>query len=745
MSQKFTHFLIFCLGILFLIQCERPGSPDFKLSRNLEFPVYNERSIYLLGGRGALIDTTAENFRDLFVVDEESFITLSKEESFEFGNLHSAIPDISILPKEFQARVGPILISDFSSGDNLGSADFLSLTGLNPGLVNEGDMITGGTTPSPVNIPLATDYFVSATITDGGLNIVLENDLGFDIAHLELDLYSGTVFVQSATFADLQHGDNRGEYMDVTPGTVLENLNIDVSITWDDQLMLDNPGELIVRDLTGENLEASEVVAVTGQQNFNFKSQINIATNEFRFTTFEHFIEIDSGSLIVSEIENGLDVDLEWFEITFSDIRHPPYQAADSLIIRVEGSDKIVRKSSGHSDLTADLSGMRIYGEGNQVEYNVRVRTEDTRSGPGSELRTINENDEVSAVVEITDFDLDGVFGVVANRGFFLSEDSPITGTGQIDLFNSNEAHRIDLKGLKDFSGKLDGLEFTDASFSVNYQTNIGFPITIIGAFLGITKDGKMIYLSGVEGQPTFVNNPAKAQGLFTNGTQLNTDQLIRFTVDTNQEGVQNGSITFNRENSNIVEFLNNIPSEIRFIGKADLNPDEVEGTLQIPVEFDPAIAIDMPLSIRTVEQASYTETLDVNLSDLPDESDDLIIEEGTIKIQYRNNFPLQVSVAMDFLDAGGNLITSVPGEGQQEVAIQAAEAGASGFSVPGGQAGNMVVSLNNEQLRNLNLTDTMNLSLGLRTFDRKEVKLRATDQVTVSISAKFILESAVN
>ncbi len=732
------------MGLLVLVQCERPNSPDFTLSRTIEFPFLKERTIPFIGTSDALIDTTSESFRDLFIVDEESFVRLSRVEDFDFGNLDNAIPALEFEPEQLNATVGPIVIRDFSSGDDLGSAGFESMTGLQSDNFSAGDNVPPGSTPQPVNIDLDTDYFVSATIIEGGLIIELKNELGFDIDNLTLAFKSGETEIGTTSFSGLSHDQSESLFLDLS-GTQLENLNVDITASWQGgQEFQDEPGDLIVKELAGQNLIASEVVAAIGQQEFTLADEIAVDVEEFRFETADHFVEIETGALRIFDIVNQLDVGLDLVVLSFPDIRSYPYNDSDLLVIELEGDERFARSSTSQNELTVDLGGYRIYGEGNRIEYTLFVHTEDTRSGEDSEPRSINQDDSLSASIEISDFNMARAFGIVSNRMFFLNEDDPASGTGRVDIFNDNEAQQIEVDGLRDFSGKIDGLEFTDAGFSINYQTNVGIPVTVIGAFAGIAENGELVYLAGKEGEETYVNDIEKAEGLLANGTQLDAGQLTRFTVEPAPGETHSHSFTFDRNNSNIVEFLNHLPSEIRFIGMSDLNRDQVEGTIVNPVVFEPAIALDIPMAIQTLEEAVFTDTITQEFDGLPGEDEDHVIAEGTLYVIYRNHFPVNVSLNLEFLGANNERITTVPLQGEEAVAIRSADANTAGFSVEEGYSSRIAISLNNEQLRHLNRTENVSLSLGLTTFEQQEVRLRATDHISISLNAKFVLESTV-
>ena len=742
MVRENRFILYLCLSILFLLQCERPNSPDFTFSRTVEFPVIQDRVIPLMGGSDAFIDTTGENLQDLFQVDAESFITLTRDEQFEFGNLSELLPKLNLLSHTFSARIGEIRLDNVSSQQEPGSTGFTDLTGMSDEM-DEGDTLPAGDTNGPVTVDLETDYLVSATIIDGDLQLELQNELGFDITNMQVSLISNSMSVGSSHVQNLFHDTSELVKIPLSEGTVLEDLNLEIEMDWNEQPLQSNPGKLAVSGISGINLIASEAEGIFESQETSLQDEIEIDEEEIRFDSPQHFVELDAGILTISNIENELDIDIEAAEISFPNIRSAPFGLSDSLVVSLTLGTTTGLQQFENS-ISVDLDGYRIYGENNRLEYHLFLETENIQDDSNPEPRTLNENHRFGADIALSDITIRRADGIIRNRQVFLNNDDPINGIGIIDLHRDNEAKLIEIEGLQDFSGKIDGLEFTDARFSIRYDTNVDIPMKIIGAFMGSTPDGQVYFLSGKEGEETFVDNAQLAEGLFYNGMQLDKNQLIQFDVDPSSLNGEGEMVTFTRDNSNISVFLNRLPSSIRFIGKADLNQAEIPGSVTKPVEFEPAITIDIPLNVQTLEQAVYSDTIEQNLENLPGEDDDTIIEEATLSINYHNRIPISLNLNLDFLDEQGQIITSIPVSAGQHVVMQAAQTGLSGFSSADPETGRMVIPLNSEQLKVLNTARQIQLRLGLETFNREEVRLRSTDDVTISVSSKFILESAV-
>src|SRR6056297_2367407 len=244
--RKLIYSLLVVFGMM-LSGCELPDDPDFRTSHRIEAPVMYNKTFQFMGqGSDVFIDTTSADFDSLFSVDGDNFITISKQEAFDFGDLDDAIPEVNVTSTSFSTTVGEIEIGSFSSGagGNLGEASFQDITGLNPALFPAGTPIPGGQTPSPVNIQVGsnTDYFLSAVIKSGSIELTITNELGFNIDAADIDLKSGNTVITSTTLNNVTHGSTTTGQFTFSSGDVLQDLNIDVSVSWLAQVSQDNPG-----------------------------------------------------------------------------------------------------------------------------------------------------------------------------------------------------------------------------------------------------------------------------------------------------------------------------------------------------------------------------------------------------------------------------------------------------------------------------------------------------------------------
>jgi hypothetical protein len=748
--KTFKSYLLSAIAVLLFVQCETPDDPNFNLSQQFETPLIADSRFQFLGDKNALIDTTSEDLSDLFSVDGENLITITKQETFDFEDLNDAIPEIDVAPTQFETQVGEIVLTDFSSTDqngNLGEANFDNLTGVGVA-AQEGDLIPGAQSPFPVNIDLDTDFFESATIKQGAIEIVLRNELGLDLDLISVELFSENNSVGSISISNFNHLTTRSDQITIVdnpgvdPEVLLTNLNVEVEIAWSDQNLQSDPGSLIVNNVQGQNLIASQVVAQIPSQDFFFSGSTNFDNTEFNFTSPDHYIELQNGTLSIQNILNSIDVEISSLQISFPDIRTAPWSEADSLVITFDGENSIPANNTQPIARSIDLTDTRILAQNNEVSYNIAAVTENTQSDPSNSLRTVNETDGVSAEVAITNLVIGEAFGVPTAQQALLNEDDPTNGNG-IDLLNDNEAEIVEIDGISDISRKVDGIEFTDASLLVDYSLNTDLPVQVIGAFLGIDSNGDRFFLRGLPGTDREVSNTSAADRLRFDGAPIPVENLIQFELNHPGDPDVVEQITFDRDNTDINQFFSQLPEEIRFIGVALLNEAEEEGTVRNPILFDPEFRVNVPLSLRA-NFATFVDTTSQDLSNLPGPDDDSSIEEGSLQIQYANRIPLGFSLRLDFLDESGNLLTTAPVINENPLQFNAAPVDENGITTSPSN-GTTMLSLNRTQLDLLNQTRNIRLSAGVQTTDGQEVKIRDIDDVSISVSGRFKILNQVN
>ncbi len=776
--HTYKQLLVWLIVGVSFAGCEIPKKPDFTTSHKVEAPVMYKKTLQFMGDSTgfSMIDTTSSSFDSLFVFNEDNSMSISKEQDFEFGDLNDAVPIVNVEPASFESEVGKIEINDFSSSDDdLGSADIEEVTGNDPNLIPSGTPImAGNNNASPVRLAIGanTDFFRSATIKDGAMKIKVTNTLGFDFATTVIQVIDTTTNSQvgsSATFSSAngnQLSDGKSETASITfsEGDQLINLGVEIIVSWDAFNFPANPGALTVNSVVGDGLIASQVQAALDSQDFSTVSTAAFDADEFEFTDPSHFVELKKGRIIIAPIENQLQFKIN-LDLTFTDIRECPASLVgndfvinnDPLTLSYTGAQRIRRADNTGSGFSPEanisLTGCKLYALNNEVSYNIDAFTEPTKEAPqGERIRVINENQSILSSVEISNLEIKRATGIIKRQNVLLNDDDG--GDEHLDLFNDNEAEITKIDGLTDLSSQLKNIDFTNPKLSINYFSNISVPTTIYGAFIGTNGDGEKVYLKGTAGSKYQVQPTDSVSGLYANGVELRDDQLVKFTLDeiNNETGEDGTPIEFNRTNTNVNDFLNNLPDEIRFVGKAVINEDEQEATILDNLLFDPKISIDIPLAFSTEQAATFTDTTDQSLDFVPspDNGDSRTVTNGLLVIEYENGLPLSVDLSVVFMDSLYNEFESIPVAGEQ-INLMASEVDLVTRFASNKTSGTIQIALSENQLRQLYKTRFLKISAELLTTDTSgngkgdAVRLRTTDSITLTVRAELTIESDIN
>ena len=208
------------------------------------------------------------------------------------------------------------------------------------------------------------------------------------------------------------------------------------------------------------------------------------------------------------------------------------------------------------------------------------------------------------------------------------------------------------------------------------------------------------------------------------------------------------GVVSFDQSNSNLGNFIANIPTQVRFIGKAEIN-NPVLTDNGSDIYFDTAIGLDIPLEIATPDKpASYLDTVSVDFSGLPSPQDKSKISEGEIKIYYVNKLPLSAQMNFQLLNELKQPISTVIPDttaGLSKALLDPAQIdGSTRFSAEPAR-GVMTVQLTGDQINMLNQTKYMVIKALLQTTQKQPVRLQATDYIRMTMSGNFTINSNVN
>jgi hypothetical protein len=605
--------------------------------------------------------------------------------------------------------------------------------------------------------------FVNAVIDDGYLEITIQNNTAMNMVLNTLRIRNANDFVAKGSGQLIKAG-----------SIVIEEVN--VSIGARSSRLLDFPldGKAIGNDLLVEvdaqtsgtggavtvnandefrysirgGLSVRSASARLSPQIFSSSQSFDFANPEFNFASNNDYVQLKSGAILIDDLTNGIDLALDTLQISFPGILVPKtpgvYTAADSLVILFAGANKIARKRDGTPiDRVISLAGAQIRATNNVVRFNIFGKSEDTKSiiGPDS-IRTVYSTDFVAATVSVRNLEIERAIGSISTKTFIVGDD--VGNDGVLDLFNASEAQITEIDALDVLSENVDDIIFNDPKFTLFLSHNIGVDANIYLAILGRDKKGTEVYLSGKTGSQFEVLPTDVVTGLKARGTDIPKEKLLKFRLADLQNIDQNKLdlvFPFNKNTTTVSEFLSNLPSEIRVVAKAVLNPDGGTGFIKQPLTFTSRMGIEMPVNFATsAGPIKVEDTVKVSLSSLPGDDDDTKLEEGTLFVGYKNGLPMQIEVRLSFLDANRNVITVAPdptlGANAMTFLSGTIDPNTRFVAAPG--EGVFTLGLTSAQLAIINKAEYIAFTAQMNTTANEEIKLRASDYLRIKVSANF-------
>lgn len=729
--------------------CEQPESPDFQVNNQFEVPLTMEKTYPFLGTDDALLDTTSEDFEDLFTTDGDGLVRLVKEEEVNFGDLNDAIPEVNVPETDVSSSVDEISIGSFTSGGgNIGTASFNDLVGQDPTFFSQGDDVPDQDPSPTANIKLTTDNFDSAVLSsDGSIEITLTNNLGFDVDEFFIELNSSASAspLGETSIQNFEDNTEKSGTINLDEGDELRELEVDVYGVWTNKIFKRDPGPLspdniIVEDVQGQNLNASEVTAAVPEQEFNTSESIQVDDDSFLFESEEHYIHIDSGTLRIENLTNDIPLQ-EDVEITFLDIREEDntgeYNDPLTVSFTIDAAESGV-PGELDSPIEENLENYRIFANGNTLEYEISGKTKDT----GNDNRTISTDQQFSADVNISNLEILKADGTVRYKQILLNEDNTNDFEENIDVFNDDEAEITEIGGINEISDRISNITFENPVLNMLYETNLGVETTIYAIIAGTDEQGNTEFLTGLDGTNYQVQDNEIPSQLEADGQLADASQVIKFDLETAEEPDadegESGNNLFDASNTNASEFFSNLPSNIRFVGVAEVNEKKEPGIIVDPVIFEPSFGVEIPFSL-SADNATYQDTVDADFSDLPEEDEDTKLSETTITINYTNGLPLDLTLNVIMLDENGDEVTT-----KSDISINGASTDENGFVSEESQSEHEM-SFSESEMNDLHRTRSMVMDININTPEQQGVSIRGDDAVTFNVKVKAGITSTIN
>jgi hypothetical protein len=261
------------------------------------------------------------------------------------------------------------------------------------------------------------------------------------------------------------------------------------------------------------------------------------------------------------------------------------------------------------------------------------------------------------------------------------------------------------------------------------------------------------VYLKPKSGSKYEVQNSNYIDGLQIDGQQADAARVLRLPIQTADQigNTYNGAIRFNTQTTNVDEFLSNFPTKIRFVGKAVTNPQNEEGFIVTPINFNSSVGFEIPINFANSRGSQVLQdTLDADLSSLPGPEDSREIKRSAIRIDYTNMIPMEIDLQLKFLDANGSVIATAPiPAGGDKATLQAPQIDESTNFATRPAQGTMVIDISDSQADTLYKTRKIRLGGSFTTPEvtggSHRVKIRQDDYFQFKIIGDFKVQSQVN
>lgn len=261
---------------------------------------------------------------------------------------------------------------------------------------------------------------------------------------------------------------------------------------------------------------------------------------------------------------------------------------------------------------------------------------------------------------------------------------------------------KLGLSGIEKF---INGLYLDNPTIDLVFASNIGIPLGLNMDLDGINSVGNLEPL----GLPSYLIPGPSSQGVF----------------DTTH-------IVVDRNNSNIVDFIANVPSNILYSGSLKMNPNgSAQNFVTSDGQVNLGLKLDLPLELRTQNLVFEQDINDFSI-DLGEEQIDPF-KALNLKFKVDNGFPFDASMKLVFIDKD----TKLRSDSVEFNLFESAPVDASG-RVTESRVSYEEVDLDTEKINHLLNANKLKLYLTLNTFNNgtQTVKLYTDYTIQVRMAA---------
>ena len=261
---------------------------------------------------------------------------------------------------------------------------------------------------------------------------------------------------------------------------------------------------------------------------------------------------------------------------------------------------------------------------------------------------------------------------------------------------------------ISGFENILNGLKIENPTIGLKIVGNVGIPFELSPDLDGINKNGAI--------------TPLTLPNIGYNGP------LVQGDWDTS-------NIIINKGNSNIVDFISNVPSNIAFAGGVTVNPlgkSGFDNFVNKDGKMYVGVKIDIPLEIRTTNLLLEQWLYDIDWGVEADQLD--IIELLKLHFKVTNGFPFDANLKMVFYDK----VSGLASDSIDVDLLTSALINAQG-QVIDPTITRSVIEFDQQNIKNLLTSNKIKLLVTLNSYNNGQdvVKLYASDFIKIAIGVQ--------
>lgn len=197
-------------------------------------------------------------------------------------------------------------------------------------------------------------------------------------------------------------------------------------------------------------------------------------------------------------------------------------------------------------------------------------------------------------------------------------------------------------------------------------------------------------------------------------------------------------SIPFNKSNSNLKQFLENMPDKLESKFNVVVRPRGSNDYTDFVFDFSKLTAnlhVKMPVQFGT-DGLEISRVQDFNLHDIKNSER---IKGGVLKLDILNGYPLEAGCNIEFLDKNGQLLTTLFEDGQLQTAAPGILDGQGKVTAP--VQSQLVVEVSAAKMNTIRQAEKIRIKAGFKTPGGTRYKIYSGYKFNVKLKGNFIYE----